>query len=77
MTRRPPRPDCYDHVRRYYGVPAYIGVSVRLKDGSTGVLVERRPSDHYVDVRVDGSGRIEGPYHPNDVTYLVVAVEPQ
>lgn len=28
--RKPPMPDCYDYVRRYYGVPAYIGARVRI-----------------------------------------------
>jgi hypothetical protein len=43
--RRPPMPDCYDYVRSYYGVPAYIGARVRI-DGREGVLV-RSTSGHW------------------------------
>lgn len=73
MPRRPPQPDCYDYVRRYYQVPAYIGVRVRIRDRE-GVLVNRKPGDQYVYILFDGDSRTAGPYHPTDVTYLVQGI---
>lgn len=67
--KRPPQPDCYDYVRRYYHVPAYIGARVTAS-GRAGVLVDHRPSDQYVYVRFDGDRRETGPIHPTDVTYV-------
>lgn len=60
-----PTPDCYDYVRKYYHVPAYIGVRVAIH-GRTGVLVKHSPSDQYVYVRFDGDKRVTGPFHPTD-----------
>lgn len=63
------QPDCYDYVRRFYGVPAYIGVRVSVR-GRDGALVNHRPSDQYVYIRFDGDRRVSGPYHPTDeITY--------
>lgn len=36
------RPDCYDYVRRYYGVPAFIGTRVKVH-GKEGVLLRASP----------------------------------
>ncbi len=67
--------DCYDYVRRYYGVPAYIGVRVRYKDRE-GVLVKSR-GDQYVYIRFDGDKRVTGPCHPTDgIIYLPVGSAP-
>jgi hypothetical protein len=67
---RLPKPDCYDYVRRYYGVPAHIGVRVRV-GGREGVLAQARP-DQYLHIRFDGEARVSGPYHPtDDIAYLV------
>lgn len=57
--------DCYSYVRRYYGVPAYPGVHVRVV-GREGVLVRRRTEDQYVYIRFDGETKVTGPYHPTD-----------
>ena len=67
--RKPPALDCYDYVRRYYAVPAYIGV--RVKVGSKeGVLVSARGQEQYVHIRLDGQTH-SNPYHPTDgVEYL-------
>lgn len=68
--RRPPQPDCYDYVRRYYGVPAFIGMRVRRQDRG-GVLVKSR-GDQYVYIQFDGDTHVTGPVHPTDgVTYLL------
>lgn len=68
------RPDCYDYVRRYYGVPAYIGVRVRV-GSREGVLVKPRgDGDQYLHIRFDGERGVTGPYHPTDgVEFLNVA----
>lgn len=75
--RRPPTPDCYDYVRRYYGVPAYVGMRVRVRERE-GVLVQGRGrSDQYLHIRFDGEDKTSGPYHPTDgITYLLVSTEP-
>ena len=65
-------PDCYDYVRTYYNVPAYVGVRVRLKDRE-GVLVKSR-GDQYVYALFDGDRRPTGPIHPTDgIEYLPLA----
>ncbi len=62
--------DCYEYVRNYYNVPAYVGVRVRLKD-KQGVLVKNSPSNQYVRIHWDGDKRPMGPYHPTDgIEYL-------
>lgn len=74
--RRPPMPDCYDYVRRYYGVPAYVNARVRIGNRE-GVLV-RSTTGHYVEVRFDGERRVTGPYHPTDgVEYLAQSPTPE
>jgi len=55
----------YGYVRNYYGVPAYVGVRVRVK-GREGVLVDPRRDDQYVYIRFDGERKASGPYHPTD-----------
>lgn len=72
---RPPLPDCYDYVRRYYGVPAYIGVAVKVKKGTTeheGILVAPKRADQYVHVLVKDATRVDF-WHPLEVTYRPVA----
>lgn len=59
------RLDCYDYVRRYYSVPAYVGVRVAYRD-KTGVLVHKSTAAQYVWVLWDGDKRPSGPYHPTD-----------
>lgn len=62
--------DCYAYVRKYYGIPAYVGMRVRVKERE-GVLTRRRASDQYVYIRWDGDKHITGPYHPTDgIEYL-------
>ncbi len=73
--RRATEPDCYDYVRNYYHVPAYIGMRVKVS-GREGVLVKSR-ADQYVYIRFDGDARIVGPYHPTDgIEYLVTGHAP-
>lgn len=62
--------DCYEYVRRTYGVPAYVGVRVRI-GGVEGVLVLAHTALHYVHVRFDGQ-KFAVPYHPEEVEYLNV-----
>lgn len=63
--------DCYDYVRRTYGVPAYVGVKVRLSSGVEGVIVAAKSDLHYIHVRIEGR-KFSVPCHPTDnVTYLV------
>lgn len=77
-TPKHDRPDCYDYVRRYYRVPAYIGMRVRLYDSRRdelveGVLVKSR-GDQYVYILLDGDTKARGPYHPTDgIEYLTIA----
>jgi hypothetical protein len=64
-------PDCYDYVRKTYGVPAYIGVRVQLLGGTMGTIVPAKHSLNYVHIRIDGA-RTSGVYHPTDgLTYLL------
>jgi hypothetical protein len=72
MSRRcrAPEPDCYDYVRRYYGVPAYIGVRVQVGE-KEGVIVKSNGSP-YVHIKLDGA-KHANPYHPTDpaLKYLI------
>jgi len=62
-------PDCYDYVRRYYAVPAYIGKRVRV-GGKEGVIVKANGSQQYVHIRLDDA-KHANPYHPTDgIEYL-------
>lgn len=73
MTRASQREDCCAYIRNYYGVPAYVGVRVRVR-GREGVIVQAKHSQHYVHIRFDGD-RKSDIYHPTDgVEYLGVAV---
>lgn len=56
--------DCYQYVRQYYEVPAYIGVRVTVR-GKSGVLA-RTQQGHYVYILFDGEKRATGPFHPTD-----------
>lgn len=56
--------DCYDYVRRTYGVPACVGLRV-VAFGRPGVIVATRTQLHYVHVRWDGERR-SVPVHPTD-----------
>lgn len=62
--------DCYNYVRQTYGVPAYIGVRVRIDKGE-GVIVAARSDLHYIHVRFDNRS-FSVPCHPTDsVEYLI------
>lgn len=64
------KPDCCAYVRNYYGVPAYVGMRVRV-GGREGVIVRAKSDLHYVHIRLDGETR-SSVYHPTDgVEYLV------
>lgn len=67
---RPPMPDCYEYVRCYYNVPAYVGV--RVKAGNKeGVLVRATSDLHYIHILIDGE-KHSNPYHPTDgIEYFV------
>jgi hypothetical protein len=70
MRAAAPRPDCYDYVRNYYGVPAFIGKRVKV-NGREGVLARRASGDQYVYITFDGERGAKGPYHPEDgIEYL-------
>jgi hypothetical protein len=58
------KPDCYQYVRNYYKVPAYVGVRVTVK-GRAGRLTNTRVG-HYVYILFDGDKRPTGPFHPTD-----------
>jgi hypothetical protein len=64
--------DCYEYVRNYYGVPAYIGVRVKLPGEREGVIVPAKHSLHYVHILQDGDKR-SGVYHPLDVIEYCIA----
>lgn len=67
------KPDCYDYVRRYYGVPAKVGQRVKAY-GKEGVLTRKQGSQQYIWIRIVATGRVEGPYHPTDgIEYLGAA----
>lgn len=69
---REQRHDCYDYIRRYYDVPAYIGVRVSV-EGKSGVLVKARSALHYAHVKFDGA-KFSVPCHPSELTYHVQAI---
>jgi hypothetical protein len=73
MTKKT-KPDCYEYVRNYYKVPAYVGVRVESKDAkyAKGVIVAARSDLHYVHVRFDGV-KFAVNVHPSDLKYLVEA----
>jgi hypothetical protein len=76
MAKRPPQPDCYDYVRRYYRVPAFIGVKVRVR-GRAGILVASKHHDQYLHVQFDGETKADI-YHPTDgVEYLLDLLDRQ
>ena len=61
-------------MRRYYGVPAFIGARVSVK-GRSGVLARRASGDQYVYILFEGDKRATGPYHPTDgIDYAPTAV---
>lgn len=63
-------PDCCAYIRGYYGVPAYVGVRVKVR-GREGVIVAAKHSTRYVHIRLDGDRRSEI-YHPTDgVEYVI------
>lgn len=62
--------DGYEYVRSYYKVPAYVGVKVKV-EGRSGVLVKPKHGGQYVDILFDGDKRPTGPFHPNDMVYLI------
>lgn len=76
LKARPPKLDCYDYVRRYYRVPAFIGVGVQVR-GRTGVIVAAKHSLHYVHILLDGDKRSDV-YHPTDgIDYVISLGEDQ
>lgn len=64
--------DCYEYVRRTYGVPAYIGVRVKYR-GEGGVIVGAKTDLHYVHALRDGAKRADL-FHPTDLLYEVMGV---
>lgn len=62
--------DCYDYVRTYYSVPAYIGVKVSRGEWS-GVIVPAKSNLHYVHVQLDGQ-KHSTIFHPQELTYTIV-----
>lgn len=67
------KPDCYDYVRKTYGVPAFIGARVRFSGKREGVIVSARTDLHYIHVRLDGQ-KFSVPAHPtSDVEYLTAS----
>lgn len=63
------KPDCYEYVRTYYGVPARVGMRVR-HGTKEGVLVRARTALHYLHIRFDGVKHLV-PAHPTDeIEYL-------
>jgi hypothetical protein len=64
--------DCYDYVRKTYGVPAYIGVRVRFSNGQEGVLVKARSDLHYVHVQLDGQKFAVNAHPTSEIEYLLV-----
>ncbi len=70
--------DCYEYVRNYYKVPAYVGRLVRVQGRGDGVLVNRRTSDQYIYIKFDGEKRADGPFHPTDgIDYLIQSAAPR
>jgi hypothetical protein len=66
------KPDCYEYVRNYYGVPAFVGGRVKIGQRE-GVLVRARSDLHYIHVRLDGQ-KHSVPAHPtSEVEYLSAA----
>lgn len=63
--------DCYEYVRNYYKVPAYVGVRV-VMGGLPGVIVAAKTDLHYVHVRFDGRKHADN-VHPMDLKYEQVA----
>jgi hypothetical protein len=60
------KPDPYEYIRSYYGVPAYVGVRVTI-GGRTGTVVPRKAGDGaYLYVLFDGDAKPRGPYHPTE-----------
>lgn len=69
-------PDCYEYVRKYYGVPAVVGGRV-VCNGKAGVLVRATSDLHYVHIRFDGA-RFSVPAHPTDkIVYLPAPLDEQ
>jgi hypothetical protein len=69
------KPDCYEYVRRTYGVPAYVGVRVReTRGGREGVLVRARSDLHYVHIKFDGAKFAVNAHPTDELQYLVEAV---
>ena len=58
-----PATDCYQYVRNYYHVPAYIGARIQWRDRA-GVLVKRSAGHgwQYVDILFDGDACPCGPF---------------
>jgi hypothetical protein len=69
MAKRVPASDCYEYVRNYYGVPAYIGMTVSFKGkDAVGTIVKATTALHYVHVVFEGT-RHSVPCHPTDLLY--------
>ncbi len=71
------QPDCYDYVRNYYGVPARVGMRIKMGQRE-GVITRARSDLHYIHVRFDGQ-KFSSPCHPTDgIEYLAapIVVEP-
>lgn len=61
--------DCYDYVRRFYGVDPKIGGRAKHTiTGRAGIIVRKRSGDQYVHVRFDGQ-KHSLPCHPTELDY--------
>lgn len=67
----PCKVDCYDYVRRTYGVPAYVGVKVQHGPNFFGRIVPAKSDLHYVHVHFDG-GKSPVSVHPGELKYHVI-----
>lgn len=69
--------DCYDYVRRYYNVPAYVGMRVRVGGKKLGVIVESDGAQRqYIKIQLIGEPR-PYLYHPEyGIEYIVEGTEP-
>ncbi len=63
------RPDCYDYIRRTYGVPARVGGRVSV-GGRPGTLRSMRGDQHYLHVRFDDATFTVNAHPIDRVEYL-------
>lgn len=73
MAVHPRKPDCYEYIRNYYHVPAYVGVRVTTR-GRTGVIVPARSMLHYVHILFDDAKHSVVCHPTNELEYELVGV---